>query len=133
MKKLFYFTVLSMAFNACQRPETPSLPKATALVAIQGRTVLLPDFVVGDTARHVFELHNPGEKPLRLVKCGSSCGCTTPACEPRILQPGEKFQLPVQVVMENEGAFDRSVVVETNADTPFLVLHLIGKALKNKG
>lgn len=132
MKKLFYFTVLTMAFNACQRPETP-LRKATALVATQGRTVVLPDFAVGDTARHVFELHNPNEKPLRLVKCGSSCGCTTPSCEPRILQPGEKFKLPVQVVMENEGAFDRSVVVETNADTPFLVLHLIGKALKKKG
>lgn len=132
MKKLFYFTILTMAFNACQRPETP-LRKATALVATQGRTVVLPDFAVGDTARHVFELHNPNNKPLRLVKCGSSCGCTTPACEPRVVQPGEKFSLPVQVVMENEGAFDRSVVIETNADTPFLVLHLIGKALKNKG
>ena len=132
MKSTFYLSVFVLIFNACQPKETP-MRKGTALVATNGRTIVLPDFAVGDTAHHVFELHNPSEKPLRLVKCGSSCGCTTPECEPRILHPGEKLRLPVQIVMENEGAFDRSVVVETNADTPFLVLHLIGKALKNKG
>jgi hypothetical protein len=132
MKTIFYFTFIIGTLAACQQQEAP-VRKATSLIATRGRTIVLPDFAVGDTARHVFELHNANDKPLRLVKCGSSCGCTTPACEPRILQPGEKFNLPVQVVMENEGPFDRSVVVETNADTPFLVLHLIGKALKNKG
>lgn len=129
MKQLFFLFAFCTTLLACQRTDA-LVRTSTALTAPNGRTVTLPDFVVGDTARHVFQLHNPNQRALRLVKCGSSCGCTTPDCEPRIIQAGETFNLPVQVVMENEGAFDRSVVVETNADTPFLVLHLTGKAIR---
>jgi len=127
MKQLLYVLTISVTLFGCQLGEIPER-RVSSLKALNGRTVTLPEVAVGDTARHVFELYNPNQRPLRLVKCGSSCGCTTPACEPRILRPGEKFMLPVQVIMENEGAFDRSVVVETNADTPFLVLHLLGRA-----
>jgi hypothetical protein len=127
MKNLVIIT-LTLVFAACNKSEPQQTRTVYTPVCDAGNAHVFESFAVGDTVYHEFILRNPNREAIRLVKCGSTCGCTTPECRPRTIGPGERFTLPVKVVMEHAGPFERSVVLETTADTPYVVLRLSGEA-----
>jgi len=60
----------------------------------------------GDKAEHTFIVRNAGTDSLRIQNVRSSCGCTVPSIEKRVLGPGETTQL---TAIFNSGGYSGSV------------------------
>ena len=78
-------------------------------------------------AAYEFEFTNTGNAPLLLSSVSSSCGCTAPNWPKTPIAPGEKGKITVEYDTKRTGAFNKSVVVHSNASTPSTALSIRGE------
>jgi len=74
-----------------------------------------------------FVFTNKGESPLILNNVRASCGCTVPQWTREPVAPGEKGVIKVKYNTNITGAFNKSVIVISNAANRMVTLVIKGK------
>jgi hypothetical protein len=75
-----------------------------------------------------FTFKNTGTSPLILNSVRASCGCTTPKWTRDPIAPNGSGEITVSYNPKNRpGAFNKSVTVGSNAETPTVVLTISGQ------
>jgi len=73
-----------------------------------------------------FKFTNAGKEPLIITNAVGSCGCTTPVWPKEPIMPGASATIKVHYATDRVGAFEKTVTLTSNADTP-------SKTIKIKG
>jgi hypothetical protein len=68
----------------------------------------------GKPAAHSFKITNTGDAPLVIKDVRPSCGCTTPKWPKKPIAPGESAEIKAVYDAKSTGAFQKSIVVDTN-------------------
>ncbi|MBP5365151.1 MAG: DUF1573 domain-containing protein [Bacteroidales bacterium] len=77
-----------------------------------------------------FNYTNEGKSPLVLHSVQPSCGCTTPEWTRTPIQAGEKGVIKISFNPANRpGAFNKTITVQTNAETAVKTLRITGKVI----
>ncbi len=85
----------------------------------------------GKEAVCYFYYKNSGNSPLVLYNAFSSCGCTIPKWNAKPLPPGKSDKIKVVYNAGNEGSFQKTIVVKSNAkNEPQKVLRIKGYVKK---
>jgi hypothetical protein len=75
-----------------------------------------------------FEFTNQGTVPLILNNVQASCGCTAPDWTRQPIAPGARGMIKLAYNPANRpGAFSKTATVQSNAETPMVVLTISGK------
>lgn len=86
---------------------------------------------LGEEAVCYFYYKNTGNSPLVLYNAFSSCGCTIPKWNAKPLPPGKSDKIKVVYNAGNEGSFQKTIVVKSNAkNEPQKVLRIKGYVKK---
>lgn len=76
-----------------------------------------------------FKFTNKGSVPLVLSNVRASCGCTTPKWTREPVAPNATGEIQVSYNPKNRpGAFNKTITVSSNAETPTVVLRISGSA-----
>ncbi len=73
-----------------------------------------------------FKFVNVGKEPLIISNAVGSCGCTTPVWPKEPIKPGASAVIKVHYATERVGAFEKTVTLTSNADTPSKVIKIKG-------
>ena len=73
-----------------------------------------------------FKFKNVGKEPLIISNSTGSCGCTVPTWPKEPIKPGESSSIKVHYATDRIGAFEKTVTVTSNAETPSTVLRIKG-------
>ena len=73
-----------------------------------------------------FKFTNVGKEPLIISNAVGSCGCTTPVWPKEPIKPGATGIIKVHYATDRIGAFEKTVTLTSNADTPSKVLKIKG-------
>ena len=75
-----------------------------------------------------FKFKNEGAVPLVLSNVRASCGCTTPKWTREPVAPNATGEIQVSYNPKNRpGAFNKTITVSSNAETPTVVLKISGQ------
>ena len=83
-----------------QKPDNSQYinPEAAVVVRPEPAQLFLGEISTGDVGTGTITLVNSGDRPLRLMECKSSCGCTTTNCPTGTEIPaGGSLELPVRL------------------------------------
>ncbi len=80
----------------------------------------------GTPATGVFTFTNSGTAPLILSNVQGSCGCTVPEWTKDPIMPGKKGTIKATYNAANMGAFNKSITVTSNAESPTSVIFIKG-------
>lgn len=80
----------------------------------------------GSDGVRIFEFTNTGDAPLVITKVSSSCGCTIPKKPEGPIAPGAKGTIEVKYDTNRPGPIRKTIMVESNADTPNVALKIKG-------
>lgn len=78
-----------------------------------------------------FTLTNTGNQPLLITSARASCGCTNLKYSQEPILPGKSTELSVTFNGSGNGAFRKSITVQTNASENPTILQITGKVVKN--
>ncbi|GAB3812996.1 hypothetical protein GCM10028895_04580 [Pontibacter rugosus] len=82
----------------------------------------------GTQASYVFRVKNVGTQPVIISDVQPSCGCTTPTWTKEPLMPGKIGMIKAEYNSTGRpGAFNKSIVVTSNAATPSKLLYIKGE------
>ncbi len=73
-----------------------------------------------------FKFTNVGKEPLIISNAVGSCGCTTPSWPKEPIKPGASSVIKVHYATDRIGAFEKTVTLTSNADTPSKVIKIKG-------
>ncbi len=73
-----------------------------------------------------FKFVNVGKEPLIISNAVGSCGCTTPVWPKEPIKPGASAVIKVHYATDRVGAFEKTVTLTSNADTPSKVIKIKG-------
>lgn len=78
-----------------------------------------------------FEFTNQGTVPLILNNVSASCGCTAPDWTRQPVPPGGKGMIKLAYnPAQRPGAFSKTATVQSNAETPMVVLTISGRVVE---
>jgi hypothetical protein len=77
-----------------------------------------------------FTFTNKGDKPLIVSNVRASCGCTVPQWTREPVASGEKGSVKVRYNTNITGAFNKTVIVNSNAANQMVSLRIKGKVVK---
>ena len=83
----------------------------------------LGDVSAGDAGVGTIKLVNTSDKPMKLIECKSSCGCTSPNCpRGRELAAGETVDIDVRMQAgQHAGPMSKTVTIIVEGQSPLLV------------
>lgn len=84
----------------------------------------------GSDGQCEFIFTNKGNKPLILSNVRASCGCTVPQWTREPVAPGEKGTIKVKYNTRITGAFNKTIVVNSNAVNQTVSLRIKGQVVK---
>jgi hypothetical protein len=73
-----------------------------------------------------FKFTNVGKEPLIITSAVGSCGCTVPTPPKDPVKPGASASIKVHYATDRIGAFEKSITITSNADTPSKVIKIKG-------
>lgn|SRR5690554_4626640 len=79
---------------------------------------------LNDTINRTVYIKNIGNEDLKILRLESSCGCTVAVLQDSIIVPKDSVSFELEIVPDNKGAFERSVVVRSNDAKIFHVLDI---------
>ena len=86
----------------------------------------------GSDGQCEFTFNNKGDKPLVLSNVRASCGCTVPQWTREPVAPGEKGSIKVRYNTNITGAFNKTIIVNSNAVNKTVSLRVKGQVIKPK-
>ena len=84
----------------------------------------------GANGEREFKFFNKGKEPLIITNARGSCGCTVPSWPKEPIAPGASAVIKVKYDTQRVGPINKSVTVNSNADTPVKVLRIKGQVKK---
>jgi hypothetical protein len=79
-----------------------------------------------------FTFTNTGKEPLILTNVRSSCGCTVPKWPREPILPGQSDVIDVEYKTNRIGKINKTITVQSNANTATVVLRIAGQVLKQE-
>ncbi|MCW3102961.1 MAG: hypothetical protein JWO09_1401 [Bacteroidetes bacterium] len=73
-----------------------------------------------------FKFTNVGKEPLIISSTVGSCGCTVPTAPKEPIKPGATGVIKVHYATDRVGAFEKTITITSNADTPSKVIKIKG-------
>jgi hypothetical protein len=73
-----------------------------------------------------FKFTNVGKEPLIISSTVGSCGCTVPTPPKDPVKPGAVGVIKVHYATDRVGAFEKTITITSNADTPSKVIRIKG-------
>jgi hypothetical protein len=73
-----------------------------------------------------FKFTNVGKEPLIISSTVGSCGCTVPTPPKDPIKPGAQGIIKVHYATDRVGAFEKTITITSNADTPSKVVKIKG-------
>jgi hypothetical protein len=73
-----------------------------------------------------FKFTNVGKEPLIISSAVGSCGCTVPTPPKDPVKPGATAAIKVHYATDRIGAFEKSITITSNADTPSKIIKIKG-------
>ncbi|PYF68423.1 DUF1573 domain-containing protein [Pedobacter nutrimenti] len=86
----------------------------------------------GVPVEKTFEFINNGKTPLIISDVKPTCGCTAVDFTKVPVKPGKSGFIKVSYNAATTGPFNKTIQVNTNADTPIKILTITGEVLKGK-
>ncbi len=139
MKHLFYVIVsvlLISVIGSCDRNKALKTEEYnSADTAIMQFTEYVHDFgkiVSGEKVAALFTFQNTGKGPLIINNVTTSCGCTVARYSRKPIKPGETGSL--EVVFNSDGyngVQRKTVIVQSNASQPVILLTIIAEVIQN--
>lgn len=136
MKRIFLFLVTaffaaSVIGQSAQKEESAELDKTNAPEIVFEKTVHDYGTVPykGD-GKCEFKFTNTGKEPLILTNVRSSCGCTVPKWPREPILPGQSEVIHVEYKTNRIGRINKTITVQSNAETSSVVLRIKGQVLK---
>lgn len=83
----------------------------------------------GTPVTTVFEFTNSGKEPLILTNVQPTCGCTIADYTKTPVKNGEKGLIKITYNAAAAGAFNKTIVVTSNAKTPTKYLNIVGEVI----
>ncbi|MGZ3749923.1 MAG: DUF1573 domain-containing protein [Mucilaginibacter sp.] len=83
----------------------------------------------GTPVTTVFEFTNIGKEPLILTEVRPTCGCTIADYTRPPVKSGEKGIIKITYNAAAPGAFNKTIVVTSNAKTPTKYLNIVGEVI----
>ena len=125
MKKLVLMcaVVLGFAFNASAQTDTKPAFKFNEEKHDFGK---IPQ---GTPVTTVFEFTNVGQEPLILTEVKPTCGCTIADYTKTPVQKGAKGNIKITYNAAAVSAFNKTIVVTSNAATPTKYLNIVGEVV----
>lgn len=123
-KSLVMMVVLFLASLMIQAQDKPATPQDSIIFKN-----IVHDYgtiVQGSDGSCEFSFTNKGKTPLILNDVKASCGCTVPEWTRTPIAPGEKGTIKVTYNTNNQGAFSKSITVNSNAINSPLILSIKG-------
>ncbi len=112
------FVCVAMSANA-QETTTPNpVNPNAAKFKFETETLDYGTIEHGSNGVREFKFTNVGKEPLIISGAVGSCGCTTPEVPKEPIKPGATGIIKVKYDTTRPGAFEKSVTVSSNADTP---------------
>lgn len=139
MKKLFIVicTVATMVSCSNREAKTENTPKKIKIeseqpcIAFTGEKKQSIGKVNRKEQQYVdveYEFENTGNKPLVIIKADVSCGCMTVDYTKQPIKKGGKGYVKVKIDTKNqEGDFNKSVFIKSNATNNIELLRIVGK------
>jgi hypothetical protein len=128
MKKLILIcaVVLGFAFNASAQTDAKAEFKFNEEKHDFGK---IPQ---GTPVTTVFEFTNVGTEPLILTEVRPTCGCTIADYTKTPVQKGAKGTIKITYNAAAVSAFNKTIVVTSNAKTPTKYLNIVGEVVAGK-
>ncbi|RYU91358.1 DUF1573 domain-containing protein [Mucilaginibacter terrigena] len=125
MKKLLLIcaVVLGFAFNASAQTDTQAEFKFNEEKHDFGK---IPQ---GTPVTTVFEFTNVGKSPLILTEVKPTCGCTVADYTKTPVAPNGKGSIKITYNAAAASAFNKTIVVTSNAKTPTKYLNIVGEVV----
>lgn len=103
-----------------------------ALIEVENITYDFGNISVGDTVTATFTIRNKGNDDLKIKNVIGSCGCTIVNLSDSLLSKNELALISAKYISQDDdiGYVKKSVIVETNIDSSFVVFYITGKVNK---
>ncbi|MCO5936441.1 MULTISPECIES: DUF1573 domain-containing protein [Mucilaginibacter] len=125
MKKILLIcaVVLGFAFNASAQTDTKAEFKFNEEKHDFGK------IAQGTPVTTVFEFTNVGKEPLILTEVKPTCGCTIADYTKTPVLAGAKGSIKITYNAAVASAFNKTIVVTSNAKTPTKYLNIVGEVV----
>jgi Protein of unknown function (DUF1573) len=124
MKKVFLFFAAILVFSVASYAQK-------AAIAFEKSEFDFGKIQQGKPVTNVFKFTNTGKEPLILTGVTASCGCTTPTWTKEPIAPGAKGTVSGTFNAGTMGAFNKTITVQSNAETGTVYLTLKGEVITN--
>ncbi len=139
VKYILIFTLFSFCVNNCfaQKKKIPKNAAASMIGAMKKSSKSIISFTEnnyefghikqGDVIKHEFEFQNTGTKPLEILSCTASCGCTTPDYPFIPIAVGEKSKITVTFDSKHKAGHQKpAITIVTNGEPNISMIYLEG-------
>lgn len=116
--------IMFLALVTVQAQDKPATPQDS--IVFENTTHDYGTIVQGSDGSFEFKFTNKGKAPIVLNDVKASCGCTVPEWTRTPVAPGEKGTIKVTYNTNNQGAFTKSITVNSSAKNSPLVLMIKG-------
>ena len=129
MKKLILIctVILGFAFNASAQDDQKAEFKFSEEKHDFGK---IPQ---GTPVTTIFEFTNVGQEPLILTEVRPTCGCTIADYTKTPVLKGAKGSIKITYNAAVASAFNKTIVVTSNAKTPTKYLNIVGEVVAKPG
>lgn len=104
----------------------PAIPSTQDSVVFDKMVHDYGTIVQGSDGESEFKFTNKGKTPLLLSNVHASCGCTVPEWPKEPILPGKTSSIKVKYNTNNQGNFNKSITVNSNAINNTVVLQIKG-------
>lgn len=121
-----WLVVLPFCFFSCRENRTSKATVSITTVSISQKEFDFGEIKIKDSVGHKFGITNTGPNPLLIKDVKASCGCTTSNWTRHLVKKDSSASIDVAFNARAAGIFRKSIVVELNADTPYIVFYIKG-------
>lgn len=120
------FVVISIGLFAQTPVQTPAQPSTQDSIVFVKTINDYGTIVQGSDGNCEFTFTNKGNSPLVLSNVKASCGCTVPEWPKEPISPGKTSSIKVKYNTNNQGNFNKSITVNSNAINNTVILQIKG-------
>ena len=128
--KLLVLIILLMVLITAWRPADPLISVGGPQITFNETEYDFGEMSPGDKAVHYFVFSNSGEAPLVIVNVRASCGCMASEWTKKPVAAGSSDSLRIEYNTKIRGAFNKTITVQSNAQTASVDLKIRGSVAK---
>ena len=124
--KILLYGLLIMMINIRCRDQVVLKP----VLVVKNRSLEMGTIKFDSAYNLDFEIKNAGGASLVIDTVTSSCGCSVPSLNKKVLNPLEEGKISVTYKPVDPGKFEKSLVIKSNSDSVYTVLKFKGISVK---